>query len=147
MALWQFSFFLVPASWANAQSGDLWRFCGDDGWDLGNVWADEDTNDILDGLDDIFPKAKPWSEDMMIWRSEHHDSDIQAFTEAGSLYELCIRLDMRANVQKSIEEIVNFARGYDLKFFILHNAQICPPRAENLMEHALTSKAARTYIG
>ena len=146
MANWQFPFFILPNRWIQQQSDGFEKYLSEDGWELPNAWASENRKlDYLSELDLFLNKAASWSEQLAIWKSSKHDSDIQAWHNSEVIEELQVRLDLRGDVRSMALRIVEFCEPRQLSFLILDTATICPPDIFSLIDRALSSRAAKSF--
>ena len=146
MAIWQFPFFIIPDVWAEQQDGNFTKHLSEDGWELKNVWmSSAKPISFLKEFDQIIPRAKSWHDELAVWKSREHDSDIYAWHSEGNLTDLQVRLDMRAGVKGMIDDITEFCKPRKLSFLIMGEGKRCPPDTEKLTDHALASRAASRY--
>ena len=128
------------------QDGNFAKFLTDEGWELPIIWEGQPMlTDLIDQISSIFPSSESWANDLLIWKSSEHDSDIYAFIEDDQLEMLQVRLDLRGNIQKEISAISNFAHKWDLSFLIMERERICPASEVELREYVFHSRAAKSY--
>jgi len=147
MANWQFSFMILPDRWVQQQSEGFDKYLSEDGWELPNAWASEHRKiEFLKEFDHFLNRAVSWSDQLTIWKSPKHDSDVQAWCNQDMIEELQVRLDLRGDVRSMALSIVEFSAQRQLSFLILdENAIICPPNIFSLIDRALMSRAAKSY--
>jgi len=110
MANWQFSFFIVPNKWVQQQSDGFEKYLSEDGWEIPNAWKSESRNlEYISEFNQFLNRATSWSDQLALWKSTKHDSDIQAWHNDGLIEELQVRLDLRGNVRSMAMRLVEFS--------------------------------------
>jgi hypothetical protein len=96
--------------------------------------------DYKDRLDEIAPRYRSWSEDILAWGSEDGDR-VEVFHDAGIPSEAGLRIDMRRLDPAFITGVLAWVRDTGLRLLDLDERQLDPTPGE----FALALRGSRAY--
>lgn len=117
MSTWQFSVYLIPYSWAKEHEFDSKSLFDQEGFTTESVWKSVQLdNDFQERIEKVLPKAKSWSDKLLLW-GDPEKNDIQIWFKERIEEGVLVRIDLRRDQMVFIREIVQLAQDLDCAFF------------------------------
>lgn len=149
MAIWNFTFSLLPRKSTLDEAGNLFKHLKEydarlmdwDTFDIDdedkNYWLDSDVSSISDSFKGLFPTLKPWSKTMTLYGKE---GGTRVEVEPDSIF---IKFDAREPDYTLLQEILHVANQYDCVLAIDENGSVVEPDFETVLGYFHSSKAYR----
>ena len=117
MAIWQFSVYLIPNSWAEEHEFYSESLFNKDGFSTKSIWDSVQLEDnFQERIERVLPKAESWSDELLLW-GDQEKNDIQIWFKERIDEGILVRIDLRKDPMIFIREIVQLAQDLDCAFF------------------------------
>jgi hypothetical protein len=117
MAIWQFSVYLIPCSWAEEHEFDSESLFNKDEFSTKSIWDSVQLEDnFQERIERVLPKAESWSDELLLW-GDQEKNDIQIWFKERIDEGILVRIDLRKDPMIFIREIVQLAQYLDCAFF------------------------------
>ena len=105
MAIWQFPVYLIPYSWAKKHEFDADCLFDENGFTTESIWDSfQLENDFKDRIERVLPKAKSWSDELLLW-GDQDKNDIQIWFNERIYEGVLVRIDLRDHPMFLINKI------------------------------------------
>jgi len=143
MAAWQFTICLIPKVWASIEKYNVeLLYDEDDRYDTTDAWVNnQPVSYIKEIISKYFEAASSWDKELFCWGNEE-ETDVNLWYENGIVFDISIRLDLRAPLTDTISKIVTLANELSCVVFIPGQKQIIEPNEHILMSFAKSSSAS-----
>jgi hypothetical protein len=150
MAIWQFTFHLVPREAVERLHGPaaialiafrpLDAGTHDENADWPNYWAGRSPRSYADAVEALLPSRKSWDSDALMFGDEKGDS-IELWND-----DVTVRLDIRQFNESLAGAIVSLAADNDLKLAMAQTARLIKPSYDKLAREIAQSQALRFVL-
>jgi hypothetical protein len=150
MAIWQFTFYLVPHETVEQLHGPnaitLAAFRGvdletyDENAERPNYWAGRSPRSYAEAVEALLPPRKSWSPDALMFGDDEGDG-IELWDD-----DIRIRLDIRQFNEPLAHAIVSLAAANDLKLVMNGTGRLIPPAYDKLTREIAQSRALRFVL-
>ena len=143
MAIWQIPIELVPEKWAEENEYRTSLLYDEDGYDTTCAWIENQPTEDLDVIfSNLLPKAKSWSEDLVIWGSDKKH-DISVWEEEGVITSIGLRIDLRENITSLMTGFCDASIKLNCVLFIPGQEVMFKPNVFELKQYIFKSNAAK----
>lgn len=116
MAIWQYSFLVVPKSFRVAGDRHSCKALDSDGlFDDESLWRKEDINiSFFSPVDEILPMSSSWSNSIHLYGDQDSNRFEVYSDENGKIISVSFRVDYTSNFQSILRQVLDFVRIKDL---------------------------------
>lgn len=145
MAVWQFDLYLIPLKNVLTPEGILPAQLTQEVWEQGDWWHGLIFHpSYAQRLDKWLPRCQFWNENPYCWGWEEGDF-IEIIVTNNTITQIFLRLDMRSFDPCLLEQLVLFAKRYDLLFLQRDTLELFAAELAPLL-HTLTSSTVFTFL-
>ena len=143
MAIWQYTFELIPRAKLIKLFGDVPQTIDADDYEQVEWWSDGTnlTADFENRLASFAASYKSWSADVKCWGAEDCNV-VQVIMDGGRVVELSVRFDLRKLDETFLHNMVGFARDNEC-VFLTESMRVIEPSADVLKAVLMSSDAWR----
>lgn len=108
MALWQYTFFVLPVSGVEKDLNNFRFAKNNDSFDDDSFWEGLSVNNTLfERVSTFLPKGKAWSEDLLVF-GDLASNCLKVFSEKGIVVSVSLRIDFTSKYEDLLNELIEF---------------------------------------
>ncbi len=109
MAIWQYTFHVLPMESVEALSSDYQFEKTKDGFDDEPYWKFNPVNrDFFESVQNVLPKSKSWSNEIDLYGDQESNCFEVFFQEENEVISVSFRIDFRENYKEVLSYIIEF---------------------------------------
>lgn len=117
MAIWQYTFHVLPKKSVEVLSSDYHFTKSEDGFDDERYWNLDSYNKVFfHFVEEILPKKKSWSDEIDWYGDQESNCFEVLFDRKGNVLSVSFRVDFRSNYENVLRQIIEF---FSLKGLVL----------------------------
>lgn len=145
MALWQYTFQVLPKESIEVLSPDHYLKKGVSGFDDEPYWKLNPVNKIVfHSIQEILPKNKSWSNEIELYGNQESNCFEVLFDNRGEVLSASFRIDFRSSYEKILSQIIEFCILNGL-VILNEDLSVVPLNAEQVQNIIEDSPQVRRY--
>ncbi len=145
MALWQYTFQILPKESVEVLSSDYHFEKSESGFDDEPYWRLNPVNKIFfHSIQKVLPKNKSWSNEIELYGSQESNCFEVLFNNKDEILSVSFRIDFRSNYEKILSQIVEFCILNSL-VILNEDISIVPLNIEQVLNIIEKSPQAKRY--
>jgi hypothetical protein len=146
MAIWQYTFHVLPKESVETLSSEYHFIKGEDGFDDEPFWKLNPVNrGFFQPMLKILPKNKSWSNEIDLYGNQESNCLEVIFQEGGNIISVSFRIDFRGNYEMILSNIVEFCLRNGL-VILDESLSIVPLNCEQVKSIINFSPQMKKYI-